>query len=173
VIRAVLDTNALLSGIVGVEKETSTPGAIVRAWRAKQFELVTSEHIRTELQRHLTDDSYFASRLSADEVVANLESLAVDAIQATIAVDVAGVATHPEDDLVLAAAVSAGADFLVSGDRHLQALGRYEGVTILSPRAFLDALEVASRSEEDSVLREESHTEEEPETEDRDATTER
>jgi hypothetical protein len=55
VIRAVLDTNALLSGIVGVEKEASTPGAIMRAWRAKQFELVKFEHIRTEHQRHLTE----------------------------------------------------------------------------------------------------------------------
>ncbi|MBI4492031.1 MAG: hypothetical protein HY690_04490 [Chloroflexi bacterium] len=53
---------------------------------------------------------------------------------------VQGVATHPEDDLVLATAVSAGADYLVTGDHHLQELGTYRDVTILSPRAFLDLL---------------------------------
>ena len=139
--RAVLDANALLSGIVGVERETSTPGANIRAWRAQRFELVTSEHIRAEVQRHLTEDRYFASRLTPEQMAANLESLAVDAIQATITVGVTGVATHPEDDLVLAVAVSAGADYLVTGDRQLLALGRYRGVAILSPRAFLTLLD--------------------------------
>jgi predicted nucleic acid-binding protein len=56
-------------------------------------------------------------------------------------VTVTGVATHPEDDLVLAAAVSAGADYLVTGDRKLQALDTFEGVRILSPRQFLDMIE--------------------------------
>ena len=57
-----------------------------------------------------------------------------------ITVRVAGVATHPEDDLVLATAVSAGADYLVTGDRQLQKLGRHGSVTILSPRGFLALL---------------------------------
>jgi uncharacterized protein len=51
------------------------------------------------------------------------------------------VATHPEDDLVLAAAVSAEAGYLVTGDRQLQQLGRFRGVDIVSPRAFLAILE--------------------------------
>jgi predicted nucleic acid-binding protein len=50
------------------------------------------------------------------------------------------VATHPEDDLVLATAVSAHADYLVTGDRKLQRLGSYQGVRILSPREFLAVL---------------------------------
>ena len=55
-----------------------------------------------------------------------------------ITVEVSGVATHPEDDLVLAAAVSAGADYLVTGDKQLLKLGRYQGATILSPRDFAE-----------------------------------
>jgi hypothetical protein len=49
---------------------------------------------------------------------------------------VRGAATHPEDDLVLATAVSARADCLVTGDRQLQRLGSYQGVSILSPALF-------------------------------------
>jgi predicted nucleic acid-binding protein len=48
------------------------------------------------------------------------------------------VATHPEDDLVLATAISAKAEYLVSGDTKLQRLGTYEGVKIVSPREFLE-----------------------------------
>lgn len=141
-IRAVLDINVLLSGIVGVEREMSTPGALVRAWRAQRFELVTSAHIRSGVERHLTEDPYFSRRLSPAEVATSLTSLAVDATQAIVTVHVAGVATHPEDDLVLSAAVSADVDYLVTGDHGLQGVGRYQRVSIVSPRAFLDILDV-------------------------------
>jgi predicted nucleic acid-binding protein len=53
---------------------------------------------------------------------------------------VQGVASHPEDDLILATAVSAQADYLVTGDRQLLALGRYQGVEIVTPRAFATIL---------------------------------
>jgi predicted nucleic acid-binding protein len=57
------------------------------------------------------------------------------------------VASHHEDDLVLATAVTAKADYLVTGDGALQQLGAYEGVTILSPRAFLDVVELPTERE--------------------------
>jgi predicted nucleic acid-binding protein len=43
--------------------------------------------------------------------------------------------------LILATAVSANADYLVTGDRKLRDLGRYANVTILSPRAFVELLD--------------------------------
>lgn len=57
-------------------------------------------------------------------------------------VEVRGVGEDQEDDLVLSTAISGGADYLVTGDKHLQGIGDYRGVIILSPRAFLDVLEV-------------------------------
>ncbi len=57
----------------------------------------------------------------------------------TVVVD--GVATHPEDDHVLATVVSARARYLVTGDKKRQRLRRYRGVTILSPRDFLILLD--------------------------------
>jgi predicted nucleic acid-binding protein len=58
----------------------------------------------------------------------------------TVSAIVRGVATHPADDVVLATALSAGVDYLVTGDRELQKLGSFGGVTILSPRDFLSLL---------------------------------
>jgi predicted nucleic acid-binding protein len=42
------------------------------------------------------------------------------------------------DDVLLATAVGARADTIVTGDQDLLVLGSYEGVGILSPRAFLE-----------------------------------
>jgi predicted nucleic acid-binding protein len=53
---------------------------------------------------------------------------------------VQGIATHPEDDVILATAVSTKADYLVTGGSKLQQVGTYKAVTILSPRRFLETL---------------------------------
>jgi predicted nucleic acid-binding protein len=66
---------------------------------------------------------------------------------------VQGVASHPEDGLVLATAVSAKADYLVTGDSQLQRLGQFEGEAIVPPRTFLDYL----ISRVDSSNHEEGH----------------
>ncbi len=55
---------------------------------------------------------------------------------ATVTVAVTGVAAHAEDDLVLAAAVSARVQYLVTGDAGLLAVGRHRGVTITTARFF-------------------------------------
>ncbi len=48
----------------------------------------------------------------------------------------------PADERVLACAVEAGADGIVSGDRHLLDLGGgYRGIRILTVREFLEELE--------------------------------
>jgi predicted nucleic acid-binding protein len=42
------------------------------------------------------------------------------------------VSRDPDDDAVLACAVSARADLIVSGDKDLRVLGSYRGILILS-----------------------------------------
>lgn len=135
---AVLDTNVLASGFVR-RNSASTVVRIVDAWRAHRYRLVVSEHILDELARTF-QDPYFRRFLTDAEVAADLTLLRRQATIATATAAVDGIATHPEDDLVLATAVSAMADYLVTGDRQLQSLGVYRGVAILSPRSFLDAL---------------------------------
>jgi predicted nucleic acid-binding protein len=69
-----------------------------------------------------------------------MDMLATDATLVALTVTVTGVASHPEDDLVLATAVSGGAGYLVTGDRQLLRLANYEGIIILTPRDFLATL---------------------------------
>ena len=49
-----------------------------------------------------------------------------------------------DDDLVLATALAARADAIVTGDQDLLVLGAFEGVAIVSPRQFLERLDSAS-----------------------------
>ena len=47
----------------------------------------------------------------------------------------------PSDNKYLECAVSAGAQYIVSGDKHLLGLRSYQGVEILTPAAFLALLQ--------------------------------
>jgi putative PIN family toxin of toxin-antitoxin system len=139
VIVAVLDTNVLASGVAGAARLESTPGELVRRWRARQFTLVLSEPILAELVRTLSNP-YFQSRLSPAQIDEALARFSTHATLQTLTTQVSGVATHPQDDLILATALSARAPYLVTGDRPLLELGTFRGVTLLSPREFLAQL---------------------------------
>jgi putative PIN family toxin of toxin-antitoxin system len=143
VIAAVLDTNVLASGLAGEARPESTPGELLRRWRAKQFTLVVSEPILAELVRTLTNP-YFSSRFSPAEIHDTLARVSAEARIQPITVHVAGVATHPQDDVILATALSARAPYLVTGDKQLRQRGAYSDTRVLSPRQFLSILEQQS-----------------------------
>jgi predicted nucleic acid-binding protein len=50
------------------------------------------------------------------------------------------VCSDPDDDKFLACAVAAGAAYVVSGDRGLQAASPYGKVTVIRPRALVDTI---------------------------------
>lgn len=54
---------------------------------------------------------------------------------------VTGVVRDPNDDMVVACALEADADYIVTRDKDLLSLGTYEGIRIVTPRQFLDLLE--------------------------------
>src|SRR5688572_8853736 len=133
-IRAVLDTNVLASGFVGTSKD-SAPVLLIDAWRNRLFSLVVSEPIILELANTLTSP-YFKRHLSPELVATDVALLRTEATISPITVDIQGIATHPEDDVILATAVSTQADYLVTGDLKLQQISSYRGVKIVTPRDF-------------------------------------
>jgi predicted nucleic acid-binding protein len=46
----------------------------------------------------------------------------------------------PKDDVIVAIAIEAQAAYLVTGDRHLLALGSHSNIRMITPRQFLDLL---------------------------------
>ncbi len=139
-IRAVLDTNVLASGFVGFASAERAPSRLLRLWREDRFALVVSAEIVAELLKTFASP-YFRRQLTQAQIEAARLLLEEEATATSLSALVSGVATHPEDDLVLAAAVSAQVDYLVTGDRQLLRLGSFRGVRLLSPREFLDVLE--------------------------------
>lgn len=138
-IKAVLDTNVLASGFLRINPG-APPAQLIDAWLAGAFELLTSDVILGELGDTLASP-YFVDRLPPlvrGEIQALLQRRAT-IVHLTVVV--AGIATHPEDDLILATALSGGAAYLVTGDARLRGrVPAYQGVQLLSPRAFLDWL---------------------------------
>jgi putative PIN family toxin of toxin-antitoxin system len=140
VIRAVLDTNVLVSAIL---VPSGIPARILLAAFAVVFSCFASEaivgEVLTTLARERVQRKY---RLDPARVSQVRDFLVSRPVLVPITASVQGVASHPEDDLILATAVSARADYLVTGDRQLLALGAYQGVQIVSPRDFLAILDL-------------------------------
>jgi putative PIN family toxin of toxin-antitoxin system len=111
VIRVVLDANVIVSGFPA---SRGTMAELVDQWRAGTFQLVVSEHIIDEVSRAWTK-TYWQTRFSQAQIDRALLLLREESDITPITVDVSGFATHPEDDLVLATAANAGADYLITG----------------------------------------------------------
>ncbi len=135
-IRAVIDTNVFASAVLGLSRPQSIPGEIFRQWRQNAFLLITAQAIIEEVERVLAA-TYFVARIPASDSATAIDALRQDAVLTTVTSNIRGIATHPEDDIVLSVAVSAHADFLVTGDKQLQRLAVYQGIRIVSPRDFL------------------------------------
>lgn len=135
-IHATLDTNVLAPGIAGAG---SASNRLFRLWRDDAFTLIISRHILDEPQRAL-QDPYFAARVPGAEVDEAMRQLTANATVVELSVEVQGVATHPEDDLVLATAISGEASVLCTRDKQLLKLRAFEGIEILSPGEFLDRI---------------------------------
>jgi len=130
-IKVVLDTNVLVSALLF----TGSLSRLVSLWQERRFALVVSGDILVEYLRVL---AYPKFGLAAAEVKFLIEEVVLpfaDTVNplATPAV----VCEDPADDKFLHAAVAGRARFIVSGDRHLLALGVYRGARIVTAREFL------------------------------------
>jgi putative PIN family toxin of toxin-antitoxin system len=95
----------------------------------------------TELANTL-GSRYFRERLSDAEVGQFLTNLRKVTLVVPIRIEVHGVATHPEDDKVLATALSGRVDYLCTHDRQLLKLERFHHIEIATPSRLLAALEL-------------------------------
>jgi putative PIN family toxin of toxin-antitoxin system len=145
VISAVLDTNTIVSATIS---DLGPSGKIWQAAHEHRFLLITSTWIVGEVVRALNRDRIARKyRIGPDQVARVRAYLEHQAILTRITHDIHRVATHPEGDLILATAVSAPADYLVTGDSKLQQLTRYAGVEICSPRQFVAILQAEATQE--------------------------
>lgn len=134
--RVTLDTNVLASGLT---RSGSAAAEIIRHWQDDALVLITSAHILDELTRAFAKP-YFASNVSDVRAKALVQLVETNATVVELSVEVAGVATHPEDDKVLAPALSGEASVLCTRDKQLLKLQAFQSVGILSPGQLLSRL---------------------------------
>lgn len=126
--RWVLDTNVVASAMLWGGK----PLQLLHAGRDKRIDLITSAPLLAELTdilgRPKFDAKIAASGLSIDQLVDRYAALA--ALVRPLAI--ARIARDPDDDAVIACAVAARADAIVSGDHDLLDLTQHQSVAILT-----------------------------------------
>jgi hypothetical protein len=139
VIRAVVDTNVLVSGFIS---PLSYPREIERSWRRGEFTLVTSREIIGEVSRVLYSPRIQVKyHLTDSDIQAFVLTLIHQSECAAGEFALKGIAPDPGDDKVIACAVEAKADFIVTGDKALRGLQEYEGIKIISADAFMRILD--------------------------------
>lgn len=137
-ISAVLDTNVWVNGLMSEEE---TPCQILDAWLERRYNLVISFYLAEELI-HVLSCPGIAEHLPLDDaklaVLAGLLSMA-EVMPGQLRLP--GTTPDPKDEAVMACAVEGGADYIVSDDEDLLALGEYEGIQIVASRQFVEILE--------------------------------
>jgi len=136
VLRVVLDPGVLISAVLSA---AGPPAEALNRWRSGEFDLVVSTRLLGELEEVLVRPKFRASA-SEDDARAYVDALAAEALLAADPAEVPPVTDDPDVDYLVALAVAAGADFIVSGDSHLTGLAE-PPVQILTPRAFVDRLD--------------------------------
>lgn len=138
-IRVVLDANVLVSGLLSPQ---GPPGQILDAWLAGRFQLCISPQIGQELQQVLRYPHILThlEEGQGQRLLKNLLECSIR-VEGKLALDI--LKRDPSDNVYLACAVEAGADYLVSGNlAHFSEAGEsFRGVRICTPRRFLDVME--------------------------------
>lgn len=129
--KAILDTNVLISGIFF----SGVPSEILSAWRSDRIEMIVSPKILEEYRRVGEE---MQKKFPGIEVAPFLELVAIEATMVVAKPLAEAVCTDPDDDKFLACALSSKARVICSGDKALLKTSGYRGIEVLTPRNFAD-----------------------------------
>jgi putative PIN family toxin of toxin-antitoxin system len=139
-VKAVIDSSVLFSALL---KHSKPAGRVVILAADAHYSAVVSEKILKETRKALFKkvDSF---TYSEQDVAEFMESLGEIFEVVSDLPPIEPICRDPDDDHILAAALAAGADLIVTGDKDLLVLNEYRGIRIVTVRAFLDMLDESS-----------------------------
>jgi len=139
VFKVVIDINLFVSGVIN---KSGNPARLLQLWRDNTFLLIISEQMLEDIKRVLhyprIKNKY---NLKDKEIKQTVDTIKKFAIVFPDLIDLDVIKEDPDDNKVLACAIAAKADRIVSGDRHLLKLGVFGNIPILTAKDFLDSIE--------------------------------
>lgn len=134
-IKVVLDTNVLISSLFWKGNARS----IVDLAISNKIKSVTSHEILEEAEAVLYEDFPEVPYNKIEEIIKDI--LSYSSVIEAGAVTVKGL-RDIRDTKIIACAISAKTDYIITGDKDLLILKEYKGIKILNPKTFLDAFYV-------------------------------
>ena len=134
--RVVLDTNQHISAII---RPNGHPAQIVKLWRIGLIEVAISPFILDEFEAVVHRPRIQQKHnLSDADIAEYLEVLRTFAVLVPGTIIVNAVPDDPDDNIIIACAIEAEVDMIISGDQHLLSLGSYQGIPIVKAVDFLN-----------------------------------
>lgn len=135
--RLVLDTNTAISGLLW----GGTPGRLIDAAEDQRIELASSAALLAELQGVLSREKFVTQLARRGLTVADVFDGYAAMVKLVAPATIAPIVPRdPADDQVLAAALAAQADLIVSGDAHLLDLESFQGIEIVTAAAAVQRI---------------------------------
>lgn len=132
-LKVVIDTNVFISGVL---VEDGIPSMVLKVWkRTLKYRLFITEEAIQEILKVMARLNISANIIGEWENV-----IRRDAIQVKPKRKIEAVREDTSDNKFLECAVECQADYIVTGDKHLQNLSEFEGIKIVNARKFLDIL---------------------------------
>ena len=135
--KVLLDTNVFVSGVFW----EGTPSLILNLWRQKKIKLILSQMIFEEYKEVLLDLNQSLHRVPVESI---LELVLENASFCHPSPLAKPICEDPDDDIFFECAASGKVDCLVSGDKKVLKLNGFQGIRVLTPRAFLNWFESGS-----------------------------
>jgi putative PIN family toxin of toxin-antitoxin system len=135
-VKIVIDTNVFVSSFLN---SAGIPRRIIDLWKKGDLDLCLCAEILSEYLEVLS-----RMGLSGEPELKELLTLFKGRRHITFVVienDLEVVEADPADNKFIESAVKAKAAAVISGDKHLKQLGKFEGIPILSPAAFISFME--------------------------------
>lgn len=130
----VVDTNVIVSAFI---QSKGYPALVLDALLKGSFEIAISPMIEFEYQHVLTRAIISPYLHYSDE---QIQEMVADLLDLAILVDEreVNVSADPKDNKFFGCAFEAGADFIISGDKHILDIPEYKGTRTITPGQFVE-----------------------------------
>ena len=131
--QAVLDTNILVSAAIARGNEFE----LLELAKKGRYELILSTGILEEFEGVVSQERFGFTKNIREEIINNVIKIAkivdpkgkIDAVK-----------EDPDDNKIIECALEGKADYIISGDKHLLKLGKFQGIEVITTTKFLELL---------------------------------